>query len=435
MPAFAVFGVVGIATASLGDTHRPAAAPPRPEAEAHRLDCATLLAMTSGDPIANHDAYAMLFGHLHGLSPSVVSQQMKAPGGEKVLGIPDTAVAALVEFPAVLEPLLLEPAHGGGAPIPSLLDGAAKVRDSARARRLYGSLLRASAMDGWFAPFEGQKRPRFDALDSNKPLRDQLAAKAAEQRQGARATPFGTHTDDTQFWMAGVMTASRTVPELLATWREFGQQQIWRNGGSRTAAFLAGNDHAFRGDVGAGDFLRGLSVFMLDPGAWRKNWADAALRLNLTPEQNRAVLLFLESYEAHLDGDPNRAPLSRLTAEGVLPGRMRALFATLDRSVVRDGDWRAYVGGFEKIGTDYDTYAFLGGLFASDKTLPLAPLEAGPSFVRTYAAAAAFRAAGLRVTVPTDFRWQSINAERERNEALALLRSGRSAPPSSFSQP
>lgn len=331
-----------------------------------------------------------------------------------------------------------------------------------RSGRLYRALVRAATLDGYLCPFEGERDPNLAVPDESEPLLFWQAWGRGLRRQAdllrvnSRWTPFGTHTDDTQFLVTGVR-AGLAGPEealtdaLLGEWRTLGRYGGWRNIGKRTRGFLeTGDPSVFAGPPTLGDVLRGLAVFLaceVRGVDHLEGWREYARAVGLTPEQREAVAAFLLALSASLDGE--RAALLR--AARLLPGHFpdkggANLFDHVRETLVERADPRAYAADLTAVGKDHDTYGFIAGLLACDEAMPVeglarpalpegeqspAPAELARATadcaarVVGYCLAAAVARAGAVIEPPGGFADDALVAEQQVNWALNRLREGR----------
>lgn len=252
--------------------------------------------------------------------------------------------------------------------------------------RLMRSAYRAICLDSLFSNAEGDKRviiaQQEGLLELQRHL-ENLAKTSLDSPQ--RFTPIGTPTDDSQFLLSGLLASrmgdDQFASNILKLWRKMGSN-IWRNEGARLRSFVEGRDAAFQGKPTLGDLLRFASFSAIaDPETRRDQFSKFCAETMLAQSQTKVGDAFLAMHDYLLKDKLSLAKteLARLlSALDPADTYMRSFATAVKQELFGNRDLLGYLGKMQKLGRDYDTFAFLGGLLlpvGSFDATELRPLE------------------------------------------------------------
>ncbi len=306
----------------------------------------------------------------------------------------------------------------------------------ARQLHLVRCAYRAMALDALFSNAEGDKSVEFKRGETTADIQRQLESiEPKTMASPDRFTPIGTPTDDTQFLISGFLASrlgdSHFTENILALWRKMGGN-VWRNEGARLRAFVDGDEAAFRGKATLGDLLRFAAFSAIDEPTTRKEqFTLYCNRTKLSESQTRVGEAFLVMHDELLKNNIPQATLElarMLSAIDRDDHYMHSFAKAVKLELFDKSDLVGYLVEMKKLGNDYDTFAFLGGLllplgsFDGTEIRPMAK-SAGDT-VTSVLYGYLFRDSTTEVPVPDakELLTMYFAGEFQTNEHLQLLR-------------
>ena len=244
-------------------------------------------------------------------------------------------------------------------------------RSNSREVALIQSTYRAALLDALFAAVEGDE---IFSIDQSDTFSDIVAnVQKVEKRQASRPsrfTPIGMPTDDTQFLLSGLLCAAIDPDDfskkIFSMWRNMGSSSLWRNSGKRLRSFIAGKPKALSGSVTLGDLLRFSAFSALTDEELRKSQFKLYCEESqLTAEQQNVGSYFLEAHSNVLTGNLDKAKFSLAAIERFLQPRhsyMSFFLNAVREELLGRENLVTFLAKMSEIGSDFDTFAFLGGL-------------------------------------------------------------------------
>jgi hypothetical protein len=305
-----------------------------------------------------------------------------------------------------------------------------------RELQLMRSGYRAICLDSLFSNAEGDKRVIIGQREGLLALQSQLESlEKTPLDSPQRFTPIGTPTDDTQFFLSGLLASrmgdGQFANNILTLWRKMGSN-VWRNEGARLRSFVEGNDAAFQGKATLGDLLRFAAFSAIaDPETRKDQFSQFCAKTMPTESQTKVGCAFLAMHDYLLKDKLALAKRELASLRAALDPAdtyMRSFATAVGQELFGNRDLLGYLVKMQKLGRDYDTFAFLGGLLlpvGSFDATELRPLErtAGDT-VASIIYGYTFRNAAPDVPVPNAKELLTVYfaGEIETNDNLRQLR-------------
>lgn len=238
----------------------------------------------------------------------------------------------------------------------------------------------ASYLDSLFSSVEGSPNLRIHSRDSFFEMEDKVIAESKiQQQKRGRYTKRGLMTDDSQLLLSGLMAKvkSNSAPggftnEYLNMWREFYTTGTWRNTGPRMKSFFNTKESQLNlgGEFTTGDMLRALP-FLYAGNSFERIASEFyfyAQKLKLTEGQMFSSLEFIYAAHAMLNGNGAKAEahLAALQEMNQNDRQLYSVIKALKNLASEKWSFTEYLEFTSKVTKDYDTIAFLGGIFARD---------------------------------------------------------------------